>query len=273
MFSPAAPVGGYLGLKLLDRAGDRQRAAFEKSPNIQRDIAYFRTRIREVESAAAFVADRRLLQVALGAFGLDSEISKRAIIRRVLDEAPDRPESFAARLNDPRWRAFARTFNFSTQPPRLPAAAFDQRITARYVELSFERALGEAQPVLRLALNFRREIATIAAGVGVERSGWFQVLAQPPLRRVIESAFGLPASLAQLDVDRQRRILETKSQALFGVSSPAAFRDPKNVETALRRFFAVESRQDDNRGARGSAALSILTTAPFASLVRANAAG
>lgn len=271
MFAPAAPLGGYLGFRLLDRTGERQRVAFEKAPDIQRDIAYFRTRIREVESAAAFVADRRLLQVALGAFGLDTEISKRAIIRRVLEEAPDRAESFAARLNDPRWRAFARTFNFSATPPRLPAAAFDQSVTTRYVELSFERALGEDHPDIRLALNFRREIASIAAGAGVDRSGWFQVLSQPPLRRVVEAAFGLPASLAQLDVDRQRQILEAKAQALFGASSPAAFRDPKNVDTAIRRFFAVESLQGDNSGARGSAALSILTAAPFASLVRARA--
>ena len=44
-----------------------------------------------MKSAADLVADRRLLKVALGAFGLEGEIDKKAFIRKVLEEGTDRP--------------------------------------------------------------------------------------------------------------------------------------------------------------------------------------
>ncbi len=273
MFIPAVPIGGYAGWKVFERTADRQFAAFSKSPGLTRDLAYFRDKIGSVASPADLVADRRLLSVALGAFGLDTEISKRAIVRRVLEESPASAESFAARLNDPRWRAFARTFSFGDGAPPLSTGAFREEIAARYAERAFESAVGDVDGDIRLALNFRREIKAIAQSASADRSGWFQVLGQQPLRRVVEAAFGLPASIARLDVDRQRAILEEKAEAAFGARSPAAFRDPENVEIALRRFFVAQQAQNGAPATgRGAAALAILSAASSAGLVNANAA-
>jgi hypothetical protein len=260
MFTPAAPLGGYAGFKVFERTIDRQFAVFSKTPELQRAIDYFRQNVREISSAAQLVADRRLLVVALGAFGLESEISKRAIIRRVLEESPGDAESFVNRLNDPRWRAFAQAFNFATGGPAVNSSRFQDVVVARYAERSFEQAVGEVDPDFRLALNFRREIKAVADSKSVDRSGWFQILGQQPLRRIMEAAFGLPPSLARLDVDRQREILEVKAEALFGSRSPAIFKDAANIEVILRRYFASSAvEQVTPTAGRGAAALAVLT--------------
>lgn len=262
-FAPSVPIGGYAGYKLFGRTLERQFAAFVKAPEVARELAYFRANIDKATSAGALVGDRRLLSVVLGAFGLDSEIAKRAIVRRVLEEPAHSRESFANRLGDPRWRAFARAVGFANGVPPLATRAAQERIAAQFAERAFERAVGEVDGDMRLALNFRREIRAIAESPAAGQSGWHQVLAQQPLRRVVEAAFGLPQALARLDVDRQRAILEEKSRALFGESSPAAFRDSVNVETMLRRFFATAaSRQGAPPTGRGAAALALLQATP-----------
>jgi hypothetical protein len=265
MFVPLVPFGGYAGWKVFERTAARQFETFAKSPELQRDLAYFREKIGEVTSAEALVADRRLLNVALGAFGLETEIAKKAIIRRVLEQPPADPQSFANRLNDPRWRAFARTFGFASGAPAFSSAAFQRDIEARHAERSFEQAVGEADANFRLALNFRREIKTIAEGASVDRAGWFQILGQQPLRRVVEAAFGLPESFASLDVDRQRAVLEAKAEQAFGVRSAAAFASAEAVDTTLRRFFLADAAQSAPATGRGVAALTLLTAASAAS--------
>jgi hypothetical protein len=260
MFTPAVPIGGYAGFKIFERSQERQFSAFSRAPDIQREVAYFREKSAEVNSVSDFVGDRRLLSVALGAFGLEAELPKRAIIRRILEEPPGDPRSFINRLNDPRWRAFAQSFSFSNGSPRFSNASFQDTIASRYVERSFERAVGEVDPNVRLALNFRREIRAIAESPDAGRVGWFQILAQQPLRRVVETAFGLPQSLARLDVARQREILEEKAAAFLGSRSPAAFVDPATVEATLRRFFLSQSaEQGVPQTTPGAAALAVLS--------------
>lgn len=260
MFTPIVPFGGYAGFKVFERSLDRQFSFFSKTPELQREIAHFRQSSREVKSAADFVADRRLLIVALGAFGLESEISKRAVIRRILEEPPGEARSFVNRLNDPRWRAFAQNFGFAAGRPPFEAAGFQEAIAARYAERAFERSVGEVDADVRLALNFRREIRAIAAGPNADQSGWFQILAQQPLRRVVEAAFGLPQSLARLDVDRQREILEEKAAKLLGSRSPSQLLDPASVETVLRKFFLSQSAQQGlSPIVPGAAALAVLS--------------
>ncbi len=119
MFAPVVPFGGYAGWKVFERIAPAQFTVFVRTPSLQREVDRFLEKAGDIKSADALLADRRLLSVALGAFGLESEISKRGIIRRVLEEPSADPKSFANRLNDPRWRAFARAFNFADGAPAL----------------------------------------------------------------------------------------------------------------------------------------------------------
>lgn len=260
MFQPAIAIGGYAGWKVFERSLERQRDAFANQAANQHDIAYFKATISSIAKPADLVADRRLLSIALGAFGLEDELGKKAFIRKVLDEGVLDPKSFANRLNDPRWRAFAAAFSaekLAFGSYNLPAAR--EEVATRFIERAFERSVGEAEGDFRLAMNFRREMKTIASSENVDRVGWLQIMGQRPLRAVVEAALGLPPSLASLDIDRQRAAFERKAESVFGTASPKAFLDDANIETSLRRFFARSGADSESNSAtRGAAALSML---------------
>ena len=111
-FAPVVPLGGLAGWRVLERTQARQQEQFNKSPDLQREIDYFKENIGKVTSTAELVGDRRLLAVALGAFGLSEEVNKQAFVRKVLDEGTDERTAFANRLGNSDYIAFAETFSF-----------------------------------------------------------------------------------------------------------------------------------------------------------------
>lgn len=252
-FTPVIGGGGLAGFRLLERSSTFQRAAFERSPEIRRNIEYFSNNIANVQSAEDLVRDRRLLTVALGAFGLGDEINKGAFLRRVLESNTADPRSFARRVADSRLLEFARTFGFGdlTNGTNVQLNTFRNDIVRRYQDLEFERAVGRADGDIRLALNFRREIAQIANGENADNIGVLQVLGQRPVREVLTTALGLPASLGRLDIDRQRAIIEQRLERTYGSSSVATFSDARIVEDTIRRFFAVRQTQTGAAGTLG----------------------
>jgi len=86
MFEPVVPIGGLPGWTLLNRTIERQSTLFNTAPALQRDTDHFRQSIAGVQSAAELVSDRRLLRVALGAFGLQDDIDSRAFIRAIIEQ-------------------------------------------------------------------------------------------------------------------------------------------------------------------------------------------
>jgi hypothetical protein len=258
-FQPTVPLPGIAGWRFLERTQARQQAAFEKGPELQRDIAYFAEKIATITTAADLVADRRLLKVALGAFGMEGEIDKRAFIRKALEQGTTDPGDLAARLTDPAWRKLADTFGFGNPGgARTGDAGFAAKIIAAYKTRAFEAAVGDADNNLRLAMNFRREIADFAAQ-GTDGASWFSVLGSKPLRQVLEKAYGLPTAFGQIDIDQQREVMRDKTGALFGTDTLAAFKDPAAVEKVLNRFLArAQIEQGSATTSSAAAALTLL---------------
>jgi len=270
-FAPAIPLGGIAGLRFLDRTFDRQIDIFSKSPELQRDIEHFRAVAPGIDSAEALVQDTRALRVALGAFGLEDELPKRAFIRKVLEEGTLDPRAFANRLADPAWARFAGALGFGDLGGRLGLESAREDLIGRFRIRQFERATGEQDVNLRLAMNFRREIATIASSDAVDRAGWFRVLGSQPLRQVVESAFGLPDGFGALDIEEQRLELERLTRRRYGEASPAAFRDAGTVDDVLRRFLLrADLASGPSAQTRGMAALTILQSAPIGPAASAN---
>lgn len=257
-FQPSTPVGGVAGWRFLQRTEATQRAAFEKGPELAREIAYFDAKIGTVTSAADLVADRRLLKVALGAFGLEGDIDKRAFVRQVLESNLANPRALASRLTAPAYRNLNEAFGFGTAAgPNTVKAGFAASITSAYRSRAFEAALGESSNELRLALNFRREIADLSKGA--EGGSWFAVLGSKPLREVFEKAYGLPREFGRLDVDRQRDILRERTDRLFGTDRLTALADPANVEKLVTRFLArAQIEAGVSATAPGATALALL---------------
>lgn len=265
MFQPVVPLGGLAGWAFLNRTIARQTALFDKSPVIVRDTAYFERTIGKVRTAEDLVSDRRLLRVALGAFGLAEDIDSRALVRKVLEEGVTRDDALANRLTDRRYRQLAEAFGFGEgSVPRTQDAAFGKEITQRYRRLEFEVALGDQDQSLRLALNSQRDLTDIGAEPTSANTKWLRILGTPPLRRVFEIALGLPQSFAQLDLDRQLEILKARATRQLDLSDPAQLAAPEIQDRLIRRFLmrdqinglAVQSAQ--------SIALGLLQAAPRA---------
>jgi hypothetical protein len=259
-FRPAIIVSGYGGWRVLEKTAPKQREVFERSPGLLRDIEYFRENIAKAKTAEDLVKDRRLLTVALGAFGLGDEINKRAFIQRILEGGTDNSDSFANRLNEPRYKAMAKAFGYgNVAGAKVELNSFQDDIVARFKSLEFERAVGEVDGDMRIAMNFKREILAIASGESVDRAGWLQAMGQLPVRTLLTTAFGLPDSVAQLDIDRQKEMFETKAEQLYGDSSAKVFLDPENVEDIIRRFFLFKQmKSGPNATTPGMGALTML---------------
>lgn len=274
-FAPVLPSSGVAGWILLQRVEPALRATHARSPEVAREAQQFLDGIGSVKSAADLVKDRRLLTVALGAFGLEEEINKGAFIRKVLESDTLDKESFANRLVDTRYRELARAFGYGDiLGPRVERPGFAKGIADRYMDRAFEAAVGDSDPALRLALNARRALGALSADVqaaGGDGAAWFKAMGDRPLREVLETAYGLPSSFSKLDVDRQRDILRDRTSRLFGSSSLAVFSDPENVETLIRRFVArSEALEGFGAAPPGATALTLLQAGSesYASLVR-----
>ena len=234
-YTPVIPLNGYAGWKFVQSSYDRQFETFSNSAEISRNIEHFKENIREAKTVGDLLQDRRLLTVALGAFGLEEDVNKPAWVRKILEEGTIAEDAFANRLNNPQYLDFARAFPYANgefDPTDKQVA----KIVEQYRTRAFEVAVGEVDNDMRLALNFQREIGKIAEAELSDRGGWLKVTASLPMRQVIEAAFGLPTEFSQIDLDRQLDILMDKSNQLFGSKSVEVFKDPENVEDAIRRF-------------------------------------
>ena len=263
-FQPVIPSGGVAGWAFLSRTREAQQQTFERSPAIQRDTDYFEQKIGKITRPEDLVADRRLLRVALGAFGLDSDIDSRFFIRKVLEGGTFDPKSLANRLSDKRYLEMAKAFGFTDmKPPHTVRSDFGAKITAAYRERQFEVAVGNSSADLRIAMSLDRDLGAIATKKMSEDARWFMVMANPPLRTAFERVFSLPPATGALDIDRQLQIFKEKSRQVFGSSDIVQFADPDRLDD-LRRKFLIRSELQAATGptTRGSVALSLLQSMP-----------
>lgn len=261
-YQPVIPMGGLGGWAFLSRTRESQEAAFQSSAVIRRDTDYFLDKIGEVRTAEDLVADRRLLRVALGAFGLEADIDSKFFIRKVLEGGTLSGKGLANRLSDTRYFRMAESFAFDLKPPNTVISTFGPEIVAMYRERQFEAAVGNASPDMRLALSLEREIGAILERDMSDAASWYTVMATPPLRAVFERALGIPEVVGALDVDRQLEIFREKARAVFGSDSFRQFGDPDSVDRVRTAFLSrSELAVAPPLAGRGAAALAILQSA------------
>lgn len=237
-FTPAIPLGGYAGWTFLKRTYDTQTKAFQASAELKRDEDYFRARIGSVKTAEQLVSDRRLMRVALGAYGLDNDINNRFFIRKVLEDGTLKDGALANRLADKQYRALSAGFGFGDfSVPRTQLSDFADKTLAAYKTRRFETAVGTQNNDMRLALNVERELPTLANKSSSEATKWFTVMGNAPLRQVFEKALGMPASIGALDLDRQLDIFQTRAEKVFGDDGIGQFADPAKMDALVRRFL------------------------------------
>jgi hypothetical protein len=121
---------GLAGWKLLQGKTAANFPALTKDPVVKREIAYFEANAPKATTAAALLADPRLQDFVLKAYGLTSESGMTALMTKVLNSNPTDPKSFAARLSNSAFTTIANAFNYGgtstpAQPPTASSAEVD----------------------------------------------------------------------------------------------------------------------------------------------------
>ena len=261
MFQPVVVSSGLAGWQFLKATYDRQFTAFNQSAVIQRDTDYFRETIGSITTAEELVSDRRLLTVALGAFGLQDDINNTFFIRKMLEEGTTADDALANRFTDSRYRDLSEAFGLGPNEIRGSLfSSFADDIIGRFQAASFEIATGTQDEAMRLGLYAERVLPEL---VGIDSSvdaKWFSIMGQPPLREVVETALGLPDAFGQVDIDQQLDVFKERSNRILGISDPSEFADPEILDNVINTFLARSQLNSFGGGASsGQIALTLLS--------------
>jgi hypothetical protein len=253
-------LSGFAGWSVLKRTMPTQQAAFQANTAMQRDTAYFRDKIGKIDTAEQLVSDRRLLRVALGAFGLDNDINNTFFIRKVLEDGSLKEGALANRLADKQYLKFSAAFGFGDfKIPRSKLSDFADKTLDLYRTRQFEGAVGEQNDTYRLALNAERELPLLSRRDISEEAKWFTIMGNAPLREVVQTALGLPKSFTSLDLDKQLNVFRNRANSNFGSSDPKQFGDPKTMEKLVRTFLLrAELANSSPTASSSSLALQLL---------------
>ena len=211
MFQPVIPLTGNGGWKFLEATYDRQLESHSKSPQVSRDRDYLVEKFSAPVTVEGLLDDPRLLRVALTAFDLGGEEWKRGFIDKVLEESIDPESTFLARLNNSKYTAFAKAMNPVGGQISLSPAVLSN-MAAQFEANSFEAAVGEVDDNMRLSLNYKSGIGSIAGTGSSENAILFRILGDVPTRTLLEGATNLPTDIRKLLLERQAVILKERLQ-------------------------------------------------------------
>jgi hypothetical protein len=219
-------IGAVAAWSVFARQGEALFTRFADRRDNQADVARFRQAAARIGSVEELLRDRRTLTFVLEAFQLEGEISKTAVIRRLLTEDPANERSFANRMVDPRYREINRAFGGREGAP-LADPALVERIVTGAMTNRFEKAAGGGNAGLREALYFQRKAATV--------TNVNELMADRAMTAVVRGALGLPEKFGLLDFEQQRRILSARVDF-------AQLQDPASVKRLVQRYL-IQSPQ------------------------------
>lgn len=253
-------MSGLNGWGFLKRTMARQQAVQQALPAQQRDAAYFRDRVGKADTAEKLVNDKRLLRIALTAFGLEGDLNSKAFIQKILEGGTLKEGSLANKLADKQYQKFAAAFGYGDYSvPRTKVSTFPDEILEQFRARSFETAVGEQNNTFRLAMNAEREIAALAGKPISEAAKWYTLLGNAPMREVMQTALGLPKSFSSIDIDQQVGVLRTRAAAAFGSTDLGQFKEPTKMESLVKRFLLQSEIQTQaSASPPGATALSLL---------------
>jgi hypothetical protein len=224
---------------------DRSLTSVAQQPVNARQTTDYLERITTISSVDEFLDDPGIYTYALKAHGLEDMGYAKAFIRKVLVEGADKPEAFANKLADPRYKELAETFNFARYGET--ATVFDRAqigTVQKFNRQTLEAEAGLDNEAVRLALYFRRQAP--------KAENFFDIIADPALAKVVQVLSGLPASIGAIDIDKQAALFNQRIDL-------ANLKDPAKLEAQIERFAALWDAESQNTvaGAEGIASLLV----------------
>lgn len=195
------------------------------SEYVKNETAYYRENVGKLESIDDLMADKRILNYALSAYGFNPADISTATIRQMLEGGIEDANSPANKSGNSSWQAFVSAFNFAEYGEETTTFSAARKPTIdKYMRQTLEENAGEQNEGVRLALYFGRKAPDIA--------NFYEILADPALSKVMRTALGIPESIAGADIDKQVQMMESK----FDI---ADLQDPKKLEKFMTRFTGM----------------------------------
>ena len=203
----------------------RYQAMTAADPSVKTASAYYAVNIGKVASIADFVGNYRLLSYALEAHGLGDQINATALVTKVLEGGVSSSASLANTLSDPRWKAFAKAYDFVGKgAASIAASDAVTTTTGDYVESQLEANQGASDVGVQLALYFQRVAPTITSTYGL--------LGDSNLLQVVQTIFSLPPETGSSNVDNE-------ASAIGKLVPLADLQDPDKLRMLTERFTAM----------------------------------
>ncbi len=211
----------YLSFRLYTQNLPRSLSVTASRADVARDTKYYQDNIGKITSVDQFLKDKRLFSIAMKANGMEDMTFATAFMRKVLESDLSDPKSFANKLSDTRYVAFAKQFNFSTTgnvPTGLAYAQDDshlddttelysqhrvqQGVTAATEVQYYQSKIPTLGTVDDLIANPRLfSFALTAAGIDPS------IASESTIRNVLTSDLSDPGSFANQMVDSRYRDL------------------------------------------------------------------
>ncbi|MBX5194086.1 DUF1217 domain-containing protein [Rhizobium sp. NZLR10] len=213
------------------------------------EISYFREQMATITTASEFLADDRLVSLALEAKGLDPDDVTSDELEKMFSSDLDDEDSYVNKLDDNRFAELVGSFNFdqdgniSTDPTGTVQQRGDVLDTIdSYVRLTLEDDQGDSNTGVRLALYFQRKAPEISSA--------YDILGDSALFEFFTTTFNLSSYVSNMDVDKQAEMVNN----FIDIKDLA---DPEKVDDLIKRFTAMYDVA--NGTGTTSTALSILT--------------
>jgi glucan-binding YG repeat protein len=192
---------------------------------VKRDTEYYLANISKVKTIDAFVKDYRLFSYAMKAYGLEDMIYAKAFVKKLLTEGVKDPSSMANKMTDPRYKEFAKAFDFAAKGDKATSEASATTVAvSKYYQQTLENKEGEQNEGVRLALYFKRKASSVTSSMGL--------LADKGLLQFVQTTFSIPAEASKASIDLQVRNLEKHINI-------KDLQDPKKVDKLIQRFSAM----------------------------------
>jgi len=211
---------------------------------VERETAYYKENIGKVKSIDDFMADSRLYNYAMKAFGLEDMAFAKAFVRKILTEGVTSDDAMANKLTDKRYKEFATVFDFAGKGAEATeSTAAQQGVVDKYLRQTLGTEAGSQNEGVRLALYFARKAPTITNA--------YEILGDKALVSMIQTTFGWPSSISNADIDKQAKMIEDKID--FTKMS-----DPEYVSKLISRFTAMYEMNNPTASSPASIASLLL---------------
>lgn len=203
----------------------RYQSMTASEPMVKGASDYYAANIGKVKTADDLVGNYRLLSYALNAYGLGDQINSTALIKQVLNGGVADPRSLANTLADPRWKAFAKAFDFVGKgAASISGSSAVNATTGNYVEQQLEQEKGLQNVGVQLALYFQRVAPAVTNTYGI--------LGDKNLLQVVQTIFGLSPASSASNIDAQ-------ASTIAKMVPPSDLQDPAKVTRLAERFTAM----------------------------------